>query len=85
LFTYVITLVIGQSVAVAIGLLIERYSSNVSMIVWLTLDFLMFWVTWRIAVRLTEPRSQLANSRPDKPNTPTGRMVPPRTIATELR
>jgi hypothetical protein len=56
LVTYVVTVVIGQAIAISIGLLIERYhSSAASMAVWLTLYFMMFWLAWRVSVRLTEP------------------------------
>jgi hypothetical protein len=58
LATYVVTVLIGQSIAVSIGLLVDRYhSAAVSVPVSLALYFLMFWLAWRIAVRITEPRS----------------------------
>ena len=58
LVTYVIAVAIGQSIAVSIGLLIDRYyPATVSLPISLALYFLVFWVAWRVSVRLTEPRS----------------------------
>jgi hypothetical protein len=58
LATYVITVLIGQSISVSIGLLVDRYySPAVSIPVALVLYFVMFWLAWRVAVRITEPRS----------------------------
>ena len=58
LATYVVTVLIGQSIAVSIGLLVDRYHpATVSVPVSLALYFLMFWLAWRVAVRITEPRS----------------------------
>ena len=62
LVTYVVTVVIGQSIVIGIGLMVDRYySSGASLWVALSLYFLMFWRAWRVAVRLTEPRSQPAD------------------------
>jgi len=55
---YVICLVIGQSITIGIGLAIDRmYSPAVSLPISIGLYFLMFWIAWKIAVRITEPRS----------------------------
>ena len=62
LVTYVVTVVVGQSIVIGIGLMVDRYySSGASLWVALSLYFLMFWLAWRVAVRLTEPRSQPAD------------------------
>lgn len=55
---YIVCLVVGQSITIAIGLAVDRfYSPAVSLPVSIALYFLMFWVCWRIAIRVTEPRS----------------------------
>jgi hypothetical protein len=64
LVTYVVTVVIGQAIVIGIGLMVERYySSAASLWVALSLYFMMFWLAWQIAVRLTEPRSSPRDRR----------------------
>jgi hypothetical protein len=49
---------VGDFLAYFIGLFVEhRWGSNTSMIVFLALYFLVLWVAWIIAVRLTEPKA----------------------------
>jgi hypothetical protein len=69
LVTYVVCLLIGQSITIAVGLSIDKmYSSAISLPVSIAMYFLMFWVTWKIAVRITEPRSaELPPSTPSPP------------------
>jgi len=53
---YIVILAIGQSITIGIGLAIDRiYSPSISLPVSIGLYFLMFWVAWKIAVRVTEP------------------------------
>ena len=55
---YVIFMIIGDFAAYFIGRFVEwEWGSNVSLIVFLALYFLFLWVSWLIAVWLTEPRS----------------------------
>jgi hypothetical protein len=59
LAVYLGTLVVGQSVAVVIGLFIDRhYSPYAGVIVFIALYFTVFWLGWRLAVRITTPKSQ---------------------------
>ncbi len=59
LLVYIASLLVGQSISVSIGLLIDRhYSSYGGLMVFIALYFFMFWLAWRIAIRLTEPNSQ---------------------------
>ena len=58
LITYFITILIGQSIVVGIGILADLYfSSFVSLLVFFPLFFGMFWVAWRLSVWLTEPKT----------------------------
>jgi hypothetical protein len=58
LIVYIATLLIGQLISVGIGLLVDRYHSSYGgLMVFIALYFFMFWAGWRIAVRLTEPKS----------------------------
>jgi hypothetical protein len=59
LVVYLATLVVGQSIAVSIGLLIDRhYSPYAGLMVFIALYFAIFWLGWRFAVRITTPKSQ---------------------------
>jgi hypothetical protein len=58
LLVYILTLLVGQSVSVGIGLLVDRYhSSHIGLMVFIACYFLMFWLAWRFAVKVTEPRT----------------------------
>ena len=58
LLTFLICLLVGQSLSIGLGLLVERYSTPV--VANITSYFAMFWLAWRVAVRITEPRPRLA-------------------------
>ena len=61
LLTFIICLLVGQSLTVGFGLLVERYSTPYTgLVTFIATYFAMFWVAWRLAVRITEPRSRLA-------------------------
>jgi hypothetical protein len=58
LVIFIISLVIGQSLSVGLGLLVERYSTPYTgMVTFIGSYFVMFWLAWRFAVRITAPRS----------------------------
>jgi hypothetical protein len=58
LLAYVATLLVGQSISVGVGLLVDRYqSSQVGLMVFLALYFFMFWAGWRIALWITAPKT----------------------------
>jgi hypothetical protein len=58
LIVYLMTLVIGQAIAVAVGLTVERfYSPYTGLVVFIPLYFCVFWLAWLLAVRLTAPRA----------------------------
>jgi hypothetical protein len=57
LLVFLITLVIGQSISIGLGLLVERHVSPYSgLVTFIVAYFLMFVVAWRVAVRITAPR-----------------------------
>jgi hypothetical protein len=61
LLAFLITLLIGQSISVSLGLLVERQvSPYTGLVTFIACYFAMFWVAWRVAVRITEPRSRRA-------------------------
>ena len=58
LLVYILALLVGQSASVGVGLLVDRYhSSYVGLMVFIACYFTMFWLAWRFAVKITEPRT----------------------------
>jgi hypothetical protein len=58
LVIFIISVVIGQSLSIGLGLLVERYSTPYTgMVAFIGSYFVMFWLAWRFAVRITAPRS----------------------------
>jgi hypothetical protein len=51
--------IVGQTIAVSVGLLVERYvTANAGILAFAFCYFAVFWIAWRLAVRLTEPSTQ---------------------------
>ena len=58
LVIFIISVVIGQSLSIGLGLLVERCSTPYTgLITFMGSYFVMFWLAWRFAVRITAPRS----------------------------
>jgi len=61
LLIFIICLLFGQSLSIGVGLLVERYSTPYTgLVTFITSYFAMFWLAWRVAVRITQPRSRVA-------------------------
>jgi hypothetical protein len=61
LFWYVGFVLAGDVLAYLFGRFVEyEWGSNPSLIVFLTLYFLTLWVSWILAVWITEPKRQAA-------------------------
>jgi len=57
LIVYAALMVLGEGANYLIGLVVERmWGSQASLISFLTLYFVVLWVAWIGAVRITEPR-----------------------------
>jgi len=54
---YIGFVVIGEFGAYLIGRTVEHWSQTASLPVFLGCFFLVFWVAWILAVRLTKPKS----------------------------
>jgi hypothetical protein len=60
LLIFLVTLLIGQSISIGVGLLVERQvSPYTGLVTFIVCYFAMFWVAWRIAIRITEPHSRV--------------------------
>ena len=67
LLVFLVTLVVGQSISIGIGLLVERHATPYAgLMAFIACYFAMFWVAWRFAVRVTRPTSQLAGAEADE-------------------
>ncbi len=54
---YVIFVLIGDLGAYAVGRTVEHWSAAASLPVFLACFFVVFWIAWRLAVRMTEPKT----------------------------
>ena len=62
---YLAFMILGDFAAYFIGLIVEReFGGQVSLIVFLALYFLFLWVSWLLAVRLTEPKQHAPAGTP---------------------
>ena len=60
LLVFIIALLIGQSISIGLGLLVERHvSPYTGLVTFIACYFAMFWLAWRLAVRITESRGRL--------------------------
>jgi hypothetical protein len=58
LLMFIICVIVGQSISLGLGLMVERYSTPYTgLLTFMASWFVMFWIAWRLAVRITEPRS----------------------------
>jgi hypothetical protein len=56
LVAYVVAVLVGQSIAASIGIVVDKvYSSQAGLVVFIPLYFLVFWAAWRVALRVTQP------------------------------
>jgi hypothetical protein len=64
LVVFIISLFVGQSISVGLGLLVEHHSTPYTgLVTFIACYFAMFWVAWRLAVRITEPGSLLGDMK----------------------
>jgi membrane protein implicated in regulation of membrane protease activity len=56
MLTFVVLVVIGQAINVAIAMQIDRYSEGASLVVFFVLLVVAIIVAWKLALRLTEPK-----------------------------
>lgn len=51
---YVVLVIAGDAVAVAISTVVEHFSKSASLLVFFALFISVFWVSWVLAVRIAE-------------------------------
>lgn len=58
LIAYIATVVVGQALAVSVGLAVDHLvSSYAGLVVFIPLYFIVFYLAWKFAVRVTESRT----------------------------
>jgi membrane protein implicated in regulation of membrane protease activity len=68
LLVFVISLLVLESIAVGIGLLVERHTTPYSgLVAFIGCYFAMIWLAWRFSVRVTKPRSRLKSPEDANP------------------
>ena len=50
LILYVVCLLVGQSIAVGLGIYADRFSSAIGIAVFIPIYYAMYWVAWRVAL-----------------------------------
>ncbi len=64
LLVYVALMIMGDFIAYFIGLAVERTWPTASLPVFLAMYFLFLYVSWMIAVKITQPRSDVQSNQP---------------------
>lgn len=60
LVVFIVALLVGQSISVGLGLLVESQTTPYTgLVTFIVFYFLMFWVAWQVAVRITRPSTRL--------------------------
>ena len=62
LVVFILTVIVGQSFSIAIALMVDRLvSPYTGLITFIALYFAMFWLAWKLSVRITEPNTRLGS------------------------
>jgi hypothetical protein len=55
---YIVFVLIGDTISYAVGRTMEQFATqSLSLTVFLACFFVVFWLAWVLAVKVTEPRS----------------------------
>jgi hypothetical protein len=54
LIVYFFCVLVGQALALGIGLLIDPYSKTVALAVFIPIYYAMYWVAWRVSLFIVE-------------------------------
>ena len=57
LVAFIVTIILGDLIAIGISYVVEQFSKPISLFVFLFLFAAMIPLAWRIAVRITEPKA----------------------------
>ena len=54
IFVYALFVIVGDVAAIAVSAVVEKFSHSASLLVFFALFALVFWISWLLAVRVTE-------------------------------
>jgi len=61
LIVYLVTVLLGIGASAWVGVAVDRmFSPFISLVVFFSLFFLTIWLAWKLAVRVTAPRTSSA-------------------------
>jgi hypothetical protein len=67
LVVFLISVVVGQSISIGMGLLVERHvTPYAGLVTFIACYFAMFWLAWRFAVWITASGSRMARSQGER-------------------
>jgi hypothetical protein len=67
LVVFLISVVVGQSISIGMGLLVERYvTPYAGLVTFISCYFAMFWLAWRFAVWITAPGARTTSSQHER-------------------
>jgi hypothetical protein len=64
LLIYIVCMIVGQTISVGIGLLLDPYSKTLALSVFIPLYYAMYWVAWRVALYIgdTSPEPETSST-----------------------
>lgn len=62
IIVYLICMLVGQTIAVGIGLLLDSHSKTLALSVFIPLYYAMYWVAWRVALLIADKDQPETNS-----------------------
>jgi hypothetical protein len=54
LLVYLVCVMVGQTISVGIGLLLDNYSQSVALAAFIVIYYAMYWVAWRVALLIVD-------------------------------
>ena len=62
LVVFIVIVIVGQAVSISVALTVERLvSPYIGLMTFIALFFTMFWLAWKLSVRITEPNTRLGS------------------------
>ena len=62
LVVFIVTVIIGQTLSIGIALMLDRLvSPYTGLVTFIALYFAMFWLAWKLSVRITEPSTRFGS------------------------
>ncbi|MBX9825231.1 MAG: hypothetical protein K2Y27_09570 [Xanthobacteraceae bacterium] len=66
LLVYVVVLIVGQALAVGVGLVLDPVSKTVALAAFIPIYYAMYWVAWRVALTIADRSQDMEGGSPAK-------------------